>query len=198
MNDRVLFVDDEANVLSAFRRSFRGVFNMDTAANAVEAMTKVVNGERYAVVVSDMNMPGITGLQLLQQVQLRAPDTVRLILTGNADVTSAVQALDRGEIHRYLTKPCSADRLRDAVREAISAHRVARTKLRRDRAPLPPNMYEVPLDSVKPGDVLGGDVATTTGAVLLRRGEVVTRQLLARIVAHDALTPIRQPLLVSR
>jgi|GEM_PF-4862154 len=198
MTDRVLFVDDESNVLSAFRRSFRGTFDMDTVSNAVDAMARVVGGERYAVVVSDLNMPGVNGIQLLREFQKRAPSTVRMMLTGNADVSAATAAVEMGEIHRYLTKPCSAERLARAVREAIDHHRVSTLTVAPKPATAPPGAYEVHLADMKIGDILAAPVFSSDGTLLLNGGERITRDILDRLGNHHRLKPLRQPFHVFR
>ncbi|MCA1972733.1 MAG: response regulator [Caenispirillum sp.] len=194
MSNRVLFVDDDANVLAAHRRTFRGVFEFTTAANAVEAMRRILDGERYAVVVSDFTMPGVNGLQLLRELTHRAPDTVCVMLSGNADITDALAAVQRGDLFRFLTKPCPADRLTAVIREALAAHRTRRPR----GSTLPPDTRAVALADIHPEDVLVGDITTTSGSVLLRRGTLMTPDLLDRVRSHAATAPAEEPILVRR
>jgi len=84
----------------------------------------IVDGAPFAVVVSDMNMPGIDGIHLLRQVKKIAPDTVRIMLTGQADIETAIEAVNEGSIFRFMTKPCPKDVLVKSLRAAVEQHRL--------------------------------------------------------------------------
>jgi response regulator RpfG family c-di-GMP phosphodiesterase len=120
----VLCVDDEPAVLDGLRRSLRGLVTLHTATGGEEALAALDAAGPFAVVVSDMRMPGMDGVTLLARVRERAPDTVRMLLTGNADVEAAAAAVNRGQIFRFLCKPCPPDDLRAAVRAAVEHHRL--------------------------------------------------------------------------
>jgi response regulator RpfG family c-di-GMP phosphodiesterase len=122
MNKRVLFVDDEPNVLQSIRRNLRGKFDVDIAEGGHAALAKLRGDDCYAVLVSDMRMPGMNGVELLAQARQEAPDTVRLMLTGNADQQTAVEAVNQGDIFRFLNKPCTTDELASSVAAAIRQH----------------------------------------------------------------------------
>lgn len=116
----VLCVDDEPNILAALRR----VLRMDglrvlTAGGAAQAL-ELLAAEPVDLVLSDMRMPGIDGAQLLEQVHARWPSTVRVLLTGQADLTSAMAAINRGRIFRYLTKPWNDDELRATLAQGLA------------------------------------------------------------------------------
>src|SRR5450432_1390032 len=111
MNKRVLFVDDEPNLLASFQRSFRKLLEFDVAAGGAEALVAFERHGPYAVIVSDMRMPGIDGMELLEKIKVLYPATVRIMLTGNADQQTAVDAVNRGQIFRFINKPCAADDL---------------------------------------------------------------------------------------
>ena len=101
----LLLVDDEPSILSALRRLLRPTgHTVLTATSGAEGLTLLATQE-VALVVSDMRMPGMDGAQFLEQVRAQWPDTVRLLLTGYADMTSTIDAINRGEIFRYVTKP---------------------------------------------------------------------------------------------
>ncbi len=122
MRDRVLFVDDEASILDGFRRSLHDQFSVSTAIGGEEGLADIrVNGP-FAVVVSDMRMPGMDGAQFLAHVRERAPDSVRILLTGYADLNTAIDAVNRGSIFRFLTKPCPRPILVDAIRKGLEQH----------------------------------------------------------------------------
>jgi CheY-like chemotaxis protein len=116
---RVLFVDDDPNILDSFRRTYRNHLDFDTAASAPEALLKLTEGEPFAVVVSDQRMPQMSGIQLLKEVRTRCPDTIRIMLTGNADQQTAIDAVNMGHIMKFLTKPCPPATLLNAIQEGI-------------------------------------------------------------------------------
>lgn len=118
-NQKILLVDDEPNVLAALQRNLRGRFQLDTATSGPEALAKIEKNGPYAVVVADMQMPEMTGLDLLVQVEARHPDTVRIMLTGNAQQKTAVDAVNRGHVFRFLNKPCPAEILAQTLQAAL-------------------------------------------------------------------------------
>ncbi|WP_285905236.1 HD domain-containing phosphohydrolase [Pseudodesulfovibrio pelocollis] len=124
MAERVLFVDDDPNILKTFRASFRKKFELDLAEGADEALDKIKSGEKYAVVVSDQKMPGKSGMDLLAEIQTLAPTTVRIMLTGHGDFTLAMDAVNRGQLYRFLLKPCPLDDLERAINAALRQHRL--------------------------------------------------------------------------
>ena len=104
--DRILCVDDDPNVLSAFQRLLRNQFEVDTVLGPTQGLAALNQREPFAVVVADMRMPVMDGIQFLSQVKRRCPDTVRIMLTGCADLHNAIDAINQGSIFRFLTKPC--------------------------------------------------------------------------------------------
>ena len=124
MSDKILFVDDEPNVLNSIRRGLRSRFNIDTAEGGEQALRKMAANGSYAVIVSDMRMPGMTGVELLAEAKKKYPDTVRMMLTGNADQQTAVDAVNHGDIFRFLNKPCNTDNLAVAVENGLRQHRL--------------------------------------------------------------------------
>jgi response regulator RpfG family c-di-GMP phosphodiesterase len=124
MNRRILMVDDDERILSSYHRSLRTAFDLDVALGGAQAMQAVEEHGPYAVVVADMHMPGMNGIQLLEQVQSHAPDTVRVMLTGNADQHTAVEAVNRGRIFRFLNKPCAVPDLSQALEASLEQYRL--------------------------------------------------------------------------
>ncbi len=122
MTRKILFVDDEPNVLQSIRRSLRKKFDLDTAEGGEAALQKLEEDGGFAVVVSDMRMPGMNGVELLSQAKKRWPETVRVMLTGNADQQTAVDAVNEGDVFRFLNKPCETDDLARTVTAAIRQH----------------------------------------------------------------------------
>lgn len=124
MSDKILFVDDEQNLLDSYRRSLGRKFPLDTACGGPEALAAIAAKGPYAVVVSDLRMPGMDGIQVLSEIRARAPDTVRIMLTGGADVEAAVAAVNEGNLFRFLTKPCPPEQLAAALLAGIQQHRL--------------------------------------------------------------------------
>ncbi len=106
---KVLFVDDEQNILDTFRASLRKRYKVETALGPLVGLEMVKTSGPYAVVVSDLKMPDMDGISFLSKVQDISPDTVRIMLTGHADVTSAISAVNEGSVYRFLTKPTPMD-----------------------------------------------------------------------------------------
>ena len=119
MSGKVLFVDDEPNILEGVRRQLRKLVALDTATSAEEGMKAVLDNGPYAVVISDMRMPHMNGTRFLSQVREVSPDTVRMILSGQADIDSTIAAINDAQIFRFLTKPCSGENLVSAVEAGL-------------------------------------------------------------------------------
>lgn len=115
MTRKIIFVDDEPNILEGIRRQLRRHFEIDTATSAEEGLKILAENGPYAVVISDMRMPHMNGSQFLTRVRAVSPDSVRMILSGQADMESTIAAVNEGHIFRFLTKPCSAEQLIEAV-----------------------------------------------------------------------------------
>jgi response regulator RpfG family c-di-GMP phosphodiesterase len=124
MSERILCVDDEPNVLEGLRRGLRNRLTIDTAQGAAEALALLEQTGPYAVVVSDLRMPGMDGIRFLAEVRQRAPHTVRIMLTGNADQQSAIDAVNEGRIFRFLCKPCPSDVLAQAIGAGLEQYRL--------------------------------------------------------------------------
>lgn len=121
---RILCVDDEPNVLQSLGRTLRRRFDVTTSVGARAALAELEHGPGFAVVVSDLRMPEIDGVGLLSEVRRRAPDTVRILLTGYAELDAAIAAVNDGAVFRFLTKPCAPDTLLAALSAAADQHRL--------------------------------------------------------------------------
>jgi ActR/RegA family two-component response regulator len=121
--ERVLFVDDDPSLLSGISRQLHGKFQIVTAEGGLEGLRKVEQEGPFAVVVADMRMPDMNGIQLLTKIQSIAPNTVRIMLTGNADLGTAMHAVNEGNIFRFLEKPCHKDTLEWALQSALELYR---------------------------------------------------------------------------
>jgi response regulator RpfG family c-di-GMP phosphodiesterase len=126
---RILWVDDEASLIESMKRQLRNDFDITAAHSGDEGLKVLSTGEPFAVIVSDQKMPGMDGIEFLSLVKDLAPDAVRIMLTGFAEQDTAIEAVNQGQIFRFLTKPCPPHivlrTLRDAVRqnELITAER---------------------------------------------------------------------------
>ncbi len=116
---RVLCVDDEAAVLAGLRRNLGLHFDVAVAESAGEARTMLETSSPFATVVSDMRMPEVDGVTFLREVSERWPATSRILLTGQADVPSAIAAVNEGRVFRFLTKPCPSELLVRAVSDGV-------------------------------------------------------------------------------
>ena len=125
MSERILFVDDDTNLLASVERTFRRQFQLDTAEGGEAGLAKIAQRGPYAAVVSDRQMPGMDGIQFLAAARQRAPDTVRILLTGNVDLEAAVRVVNEGNIFRFLIKPCPTDILSKALEDALAIYRLA-------------------------------------------------------------------------
>ncbi|HEX6824009.1 MAG TPA: response regulator [Candidatus Sulfotelmatobacter sp.] len=123
MAEKILLVDDEPNVLDGYRRTLGREFTMETAVGAQEALALMDKGP-YAVVVSDMRMPGMDGVQLLSRVKTQSPDTIRVMLTGHADMETAINAINEGSIFRFLNKPATKDMMGKTLTAALVQYRL--------------------------------------------------------------------------
>jgi response regulator RpfG family c-di-GMP phosphodiesterase len=119
---RVLFVDDEPNVLNAIRRTLRNDFDVHTAASGKEALRILEESDPFGVVVSDCRMPEMDGIEFLHRCSKSSPFAVRVMLTGNMDQETAVKAVNMGDVFKFLNKPCQGDELKSVVAQAVRQH----------------------------------------------------------------------------
>jgi DNA-binding NtrC family response regulator len=116
---KLLLVDDEPNLTSALVRSLdRSQFEIFTADSAQKGLL-ILAGNEIDVVVSDERMPGMTGSQFLSEVRKKWPNTIRMILSGQADLEAAVRAINEGEVYRFLLKPCHPKELQMTILQGL-------------------------------------------------------------------------------
>ena len=124
MNEKILFVDDDPNLLAGCERNFHRKYQVETAEGGEAGLQKIAERGPFAVVLSDRQMPRMDGIQFLALVRERAPDTVRIMLTGNADLEGAIKVVNEGNIFRFLTKPCPLEILGKAIEDALEQYRL--------------------------------------------------------------------------
>jgi response regulator RpfG family c-di-GMP phosphodiesterase len=122
--DKILFVDDETHLLEALVRQLRGSFTIVTAASGREGLERLKKEGPFAVVISDYRMPEMDGITFLQEVKQAFPDVIRIMLSGNADLDTAVKAVNSGQIFRFLTKPCPQSDLKTTLTLAIRQYQL--------------------------------------------------------------------------
>ncbi len=135
-SEAILFVDDEKQILRAIERLFIGspfrVLTTDDAADAIE----IVGEEDVAVVFTDQCMPKMKGIELLERVKATSPDTVKILMTGYADLATAVEAINTGEVFRFIMKPWDNTSLTEIAEEALARFKLCRSLSRADEATL--------------------------------------------------------------
>lgn len=119
MNRRVLLVDDDVNLLESFRRQLRKKAELTCAEGAKAGIEAAARQGPFAVVISDYSMPGMNGVDMLRVIRHGSPDTVRVLLTGHADLEIAIQAVNEGNIFRLLTKPCPPETMERVLDDAF-------------------------------------------------------------------------------
>lgn len=124
MNSRVLFVDDEERILKGIKRQLRKKVDLEIALGPIEALRMVKEEGPFAVVISDMRMPEMTGAQLLKEIRDHSPDTVRMLLTGYSEIESTVEAINQGHVFKFLNKPCQDSLLLSAIEEGLEQYRL--------------------------------------------------------------------------
>ncbi len=124
MNQNVLFVDDDYDIISAYQRNMRTLYKIKTAASGFEALEIIKESPPFAVIVSDYNMPKMNGIEFLTTVRKTYPDTIRIMLTGFANVETSIEAVNEGNVFRFLTKPLNTQALIKAINDGVEQHRL--------------------------------------------------------------------------
>jgi response regulator RpfG family c-di-GMP phosphodiesterase len=117
----ILYVDDEENNLFSFKAAFRIKYQVYTAISGNEAL-KTLEDNPVHMIITDQRMPHMTGVELLEKVIDRFPDPMRILLTGYADVSAIVDAVNKGKIFHYLTKPWNEDEIELTITRAYAAY----------------------------------------------------------------------------
>lgn len=176
---RILCLDDESSVLDGLRRTLRTSYDVSVTTDPREALAMLAEkpDDPYAVVISDMRMPGMTGIAVLEQAQQLAPDTTRVLLTGDADIQGAIGAINRGNVFRFILKPCPPDPLKMAISAAEGQHKLVRAE------------KELLQDTLKGCvDALMDTLAMAQPALFSRAGRLrrITQEICGRLGMPDA------------
>ena len=117
----VLYVDDEVNNLNSFKAAFRRDFEIYTASSAKEGR-KILDTYEIGVIITDQRMPGMTGIEFLESILPIYPDTIRILLTGFSDINAVMDAINRGQVYKYLVKPWQNDELKMYIENALEIY----------------------------------------------------------------------------
>lgn len=119
---RVLYIDDEENNLHAFKASFRRLYEIYTAISAAEGL-KILQNVNIQVIIADQKMPNTTGVEFFKSIAETFPDPIRILLTGYTDIEALADAINHGDIYRYITKPWNDLELHNSIKNAFDAYR---------------------------------------------------------------------------
>ncbi|GAB4220794.1 MAG: response regulator [Spirochaetota bacterium] len=119
MKQTILLVDDDVNVLEGYKRQLRNEYEVTTFSSASEALDHIQQGNEFSVIISDYRMPVMDGVEFLEKVKELLPDSVRVMLSGQADLQAVIDVINKGNIFRFLTKPCEPDDLKKAIADCV-------------------------------------------------------------------------------
>ncbi|ALL07516.1 response regulator [Pedobacter gandavensis] len=117
----VLYIDDEAHNLNSFKAGFRRMFNVFTAESAEEGR-KVLEKQLIHVIITDQRMPVMTGIEFLESIIPDFPEPIRILLTGYADINAVIDAINKGQVYKYIQKPWMAEDLRINIEKAFEIY----------------------------------------------------------------------------
>lgn len=124
----VLYIDDEPNNIVSFKAAFRRVFNIFSAESAEEGK-KVLEQENIHVILSDQRMPKTTGIEFFQSILDTHPDPIRILITGYTDINAVIDAINLGQVYKYLTKPWIEEEVKTSIKNSFEVYDL-RTKNR--------------------------------------------------------------------
>lgn len=179
MTAYLLFVDDDVANLIVWEAACADRFPVLTASHGEQAL-ELMRVHEVAVVVSDQRMPGMTGIELLEHVRRETPNTVRMLITAHSDLAVAVDAINRGGVHRFLRKPCAIEELRTEIAEAMALYSLrAQARAVEQRLLLTERVYTLGLVAAGLGRNLGRP------AEIIRESMTRARAEVHAIVAQD-------------
>jgi CheY-like chemotaxis protein len=122
MAEMILFVDDDDKILEAFKREFGKQYSIKTALSGEQALEIIDQDEPFAIIIADIRMPRMDGIRFLSKARELTPNSVRIVLTGTADMQTAIHAVNQGQVFRFLTKPCPDAILRNSLEAGIKQY----------------------------------------------------------------------------
>ncbi len=127
-NINVLYIDDEIDNLNSFKATFRRNFNIVTSDSPDEALTLLERDEIH-VILSDQRMPKMTGIEFFEKIQVTHPEPIRILITGYTDINAVIDAINRGQVYKYLTKPWIEDDVKIFVEKAYEVYRLRKENI---------------------------------------------------------------------
>ncbi|MBS1526277.1 MAG: response regulator [Bacteroidetes bacterium] len=125
MSYGVLYIDDEINNLNSFKAAFRRDFDIYVAQSAKEGR-KILDTTEIGVIITDQRMPVMTGIEFLESILSIYPDTIRILLTGFSDINAVMDAINRGQVYKYLVKPWQNEELKLYIQNALELYHLRR------------------------------------------------------------------------
>ncbi|MCK4223589.1 MAG: response regulator [candidate division Zixibacteria bacterium] len=123
-SSKILIVDDEENILSALKRLFRRENYQIFTAESGEEGLKILDEHEVDLIISDLKMPSMNGVEFLTKAKQKNSDALRIMLTGHADLKSVIDAIDQGEVYRFLLKPWNNEELKMTIKQALDFYYV--------------------------------------------------------------------------
>lgn len=120
---KILYVDDEENNLQAFKATFRRDYNIFLALSADEGR-EILRSEDVHIIITDQRMPDETGVDFLSSIIPINPDPIRILLTGYTDIQAVIDAINKGQIYHYLTKPWEEEYIRNVIQNAYEVYQL--------------------------------------------------------------------------
>ncbi len=120
---KILYVDDEENNLNAFKASFRKLYDIYLATSANEGR-KILAENEIEIIITDQRMPDMTGVEFLESIIEEYPEPMRILLTGYTDIQALIDAVNKGQIYRYMNKPWNEEELKMFVTQAFEVHQL--------------------------------------------------------------------------
>ncbi|MBC9910326.1 MULTISPECIES: response regulator [Chitinophaga] len=117
----ILYIDDEIHNLNAFKASFRRLYNVFTATSAEEAV-KLLEEQEFHIIISDQRMPKMTGIEFFESILEKYPEPIRMLLTGYADINAVVDAINKGQVYKYFSKPWNEEELKHNIEKAFEVY----------------------------------------------------------------------------
>jgi len=133
----ILYIDDEPHNLTAFKASFRRAYNIFTAENAEEGRNILENNDIH-VILSDQRMPKMTGIEFFESIIEKFPGPIRILITGYTDINAVIDAINRGQVYKYLTKPWNENDVKIFIEKAYEVY-----YLRKENAELTEKLIDV-------------------------------------------------------
>ena len=164
----ILIVDDEESIRSALRRVLRREYKLSFAPSAIEAL-QMLKLERPDVIISDHLMPEMTGLEFLKRCRLLYPTVGRVVLTGQAEMSMVISAINDGNVFRFLTKPWDEDELKLTVHLAVEHAREQRASIRDSKSSS--NEQKSDVEAPKKNDQLADLEAAHPGLTQIKRNQ---------------------------